>query len=74
MKKSCFALAADGRCRVLTVGMCQGENCPFYKAQAQFDHDRDQAKESILRLSDEDRTWIAEKYFDENKLWREIGA
>ena len=64
MKNSCFALAKDGRCRVLTV----------YKTQAQFDHDRDQARESIRRLSDEDRTWIAEKYFDENKLWREIGA
>ena len=54
MKNSCFALAKDGRCRVLTVGMCQGENCPFYKTQAQFDHDRDQARESIRRLSDEE--------------------
>lgn len=74
MTNSCFALAPDGKCRVLLVGECEGESCRFTKQKRQLDHERAKARESICRLSDEDRTWIAEKYYDENKLWRELGA
>lgn len=74
MKNMCFAAAPGGKCRVLLVGACQGKDCPFYKTQAQLDQERAQVKVSLQRLSDEDRSWIAEKYYDENKLWREISA
>lgn len=74
MKNTCFAAAPGGKCRVLLVGACPGGSCPFYKTKAQLDLERARTKASLQRLSDEDRSWIAEKYYDENKLWREIGA
>ena len=37
MTNSCFALAPDGKCRVLLVGECEGESCPFYKTKKELE-------------------------------------
>ena len=44
MKETCFAYK-KGKCNVLKVKQCQGEECPFFKTREQFGED----KKKVLR-------------------------
>lgn len=48
----CFALR-KGRCTVLVVRKCQGEECPFFKTPEQYAADQQQALEQFTFLRDE---------------------
>ena len=57
----CFALR-KGRCTVLVVRKCQGEECPFYKTPEQYAADQQQALERIQALEPERRAYLMGKY------------
>lgn len=57
----CFALR-KGRCTVLVVRKCQGEECPFYKTPEQYAADQQQALERIQALDPEVQEHIRRTY------------
>lgn len=66
----CFAEADGGKCRLLTVRVCQGhEKCSFFKTEEQANIDREKAIERLKQLPFEQQIAIADKYYENRMPW-----
>lgn len=62
MEKHCFAYR-NGRCKVLTVKKCEGEQCSFLKTPAQVEEDKKHVFRRIKSLDEASRRHIMDLYF-----------
>ena len=66
----CFAEDDGGKCRLLTVRVCQGhEKCSFFKTEEQANIDREKAIERLKQLPFEQQCSIASKYYEDRFPW-----
>jgi len=73
MNTFCFACKGD-QCIALDNPPCASEQlqpCPFFKTQAQFDADREHAMELIAAKTDEEQSYIADKYYQGRMPWKD---
>jgi len=62
MEKHCFAYR-NGRCKVLTVKKCEGEQCSFLKTSAQVEEDKKHVFRRIKSLDEASRRHIMDLYY-----------
>lgn len=74
MNDKCFAHNEQKSCGILTVPVCPGEACPFYKSRGELKKERHMANRRLASLDAMEQRYIADKYFDGKMLWLEGGA
>lgn len=62
MEKQCFAYR-NGKCKVLKVKKCEGENCSFFKTKDQVDEDQKKVFRRINSLDSATRRNIMDLYY-----------
>ena len=63
MKETCFAYN-KGKCNVLKVKKCQGEECPFFKTRNQIEEDKKKVLRRINSLDPALKRNIMELYYN----------
>lgn len=59
----CFAYK-NGRCKILTVKKCEGEQCSFLKTASQVEEDKKNVFRRIKSLDEATRKHIMELYYE----------
>lgn len=65
----CFAIGENGRCSILSGGMCQGKSCGFHKTKEEYGKSLEKAKERLRSLPEYQQDAIADKYYGGVRRW-----
>lgn len=65
----CFAMNEDGKCTVLSGGVCEGKSCGFHKTSEKHQESLKKAEERLRSLPARHQMDIADRYYSGKKKW-----
>ncbi len=71
MNQKCFALIEENQCDILTVEICPGSTCAFYKTIEQQNESCKKVYARLASLSNKKQIKIALKYYMGQIPWQE---
>lgn len=65
----CFAMKEDGKCTVLSGGICQGTSCGFHKTKKEQEGLLEKANARLRSLPEYQQEAIADRYYGGVRKW-----
>ena len=65
----CFAMNDDGKCTVLSGGVCEGKTCGFHKTKEEQEKFLKKAEQRLRSLPARQQMDIADRYYNGKKKW-----
>lgn len=66
---NCFGMKENGKCTVLSGGICMGTSCGFYKTREEQQESVKKANERLRKLPEHKQEDIAERYYGGKRGW-----
>ena len=73
-RENCSSFLGGYRCKKLTVKICIGEDCAFYKTADEAKTSKEKANKRLRSLPKIDQQYIADKYHNGKMIWNKGGT
>ena len=66
----CFAMNENGKCTILSGGICEGTSCGFHKTEKEQGESLKKASARLRSLPESQQEDIADRYYGGKREWQ----